>query len=137
LILADRYFVNEKTINNWIELARYDLETASAMLDSGRYLYVAFTCQQAIEKLLKSLFVKKHNCTPPYTHNLIRLCEGVGLMTELSESRLAFIEQLCSYYIQSRYSEELQSLSSALTQEKTSALYSAAKELFAWLSQKI
>ncbi len=37
--------VNENTINNWLDLARYDLETASAMLESGRYLYVAFTCQ--------------------------------------------------------------------------------------------
>jgi len=57
--------VSEKTIKNWIDLACYDLETASAMLASGRYLYVAFTCQQAIEKLLKALFVKQENRTPP------------------------------------------------------------------------
>jgi len=129
--------VNEKTINNWLDLARYDLETASAMLASGRYLYVAFTCQQAIEKLLKAFFVKANNCTPPYTHNLLKLCEETGLMTQLSQEQLGFIEQLCSYYIQSRYTEELQLLSAALTEGKTSSLHRETGELFAWLSQKI
>lgn len=129
--------MNEKTINNWLDLARYDLETASAMLASGRYLYVAFTCQQAIEKLLKAFFVKTNKCTPPYTHNLLKLCEEAGLMAQLSEEQLGFIEQLCSYYIQSRYTEELQQLSAALTKEKTSLLNRETGELFAWLSQKI
>jgi len=32
----------------WKDAAIYDLETAEAMLDSGRYLYVVFMCQQAI-----------------------------------------------------------------------------------------
>ena len=84
--------MNEKTIKNWLDLARYDLETASAMLARGRYLYVAFTCQQAIEKLLKALFVKTKNCTPPYTHNLLKLCDETGLMSELSGAHLALIE---------------------------------------------
>ena len=129
--------MNEKTINNWLDLARYDLETASAMLASGRYLYVAFTCQQAIEKLLKAFFVRTNNCTPPYTHNLLKLCEEVGLMAQLSEEQLGFIEQLCSYYIQSRYTEELQRLSASLTKEKTSLLHLETGELFTWLTQKI
>ncbi len=129
--------MNEKTINNWLELARYDLETASAMLAGGRYLYVAFTCQQSIEKLLKALFVKKKGRTPPYTHNLLKLCEDAGIMTELNENQLSFIEQLCSYYIQSRYTEELHRLSSMLTKDTTSLLYRETGELFSWLRQKI
>jgi HEPN domain-containing protein len=32
----------------WAERARYDLETARAMRESGRYLYVFFCCQQAL-----------------------------------------------------------------------------------------
>jgi HEPN domain-containing protein len=35
----------------WRELALYDLGTADAMLSAGRYLYVLFCCQQAIEKI--------------------------------------------------------------------------------------
>ncbi len=86
---------------------------------------------------MKAGFVKKNNSTPPYMHNLLKLCEEVGLMTELADKQLSFIEQLCSYYIKSRYTEELQRLSAALTKEKATSLYRETGELFAWLSQKI
>jgi len=36
----------------WIEISDYDLDTAEAMLESKRYLYVGFMCHQAIEKQL-------------------------------------------------------------------------------------
>ena len=41
---------NLEIFKYWHEVAAYDLETAKAMFESGRYLYVAFMCQQAIEK---------------------------------------------------------------------------------------
>jgi HEPN domain-containing protein len=34
----------------WMERVNYDWETARAMHKTGRYLYVVFMCQQAIEK---------------------------------------------------------------------------------------
>lgn len=39
----------------WLDIAQYDLETAVANYKSGRYLYVAFMCQQSIEKVVKGL----------------------------------------------------------------------------------
>ena len=41
----------------WETSAEYDLLTAEAMQKAGRYLYVAFMCQQAIEKINKGLYV--------------------------------------------------------------------------------
>ena len=35
----------------WAAQSLYDIETAKAMLDTGRYLYVLFCCQQAVEKM--------------------------------------------------------------------------------------
>ena len=32
-------------VEHWIERSQYDLDTAKAMLDTGRYLYVAYMCQ--------------------------------------------------------------------------------------------
>ena len=46
-------------INYWLDLADYDLETAKAMLNSGRFLYVGFMCHQTIEKALKAMYCKK------------------------------------------------------------------------------
>ncbi|MFA1819582.1 HEPN domain-containing protein [Virgibacillus oceani] len=34
---------------HWKDIAKYDLDTAEAMYQTGRYLYVVFMCQQAIE----------------------------------------------------------------------------------------
>lgn len=59
----------------WAEQARYDLETASAMLSSGRYLYVVFCGQQAVEKALKALIVERTGEMPPRLHNLPKLAE--------------------------------------------------------------
>ena len=45
----------DKIIAHWVERSRYDLDTAKIMLDTGRYLYVAYMCQQTIEKILKAI----------------------------------------------------------------------------------
>ena len=36
-------------VDYWLKIADYDLETARAMLNSGRYLYVGFMCHQTKE----------------------------------------------------------------------------------------
>ena len=43
--------MSKRVIENWVNLAEYDFETAKAMMNSGRYIYVAFMCQQTIEKI--------------------------------------------------------------------------------------
>jgi hypothetical protein len=48
----------DKDILYWINLSNYDIATAKAMLAGKRYLYVLFTCQQSIEKMLKALVVQ-------------------------------------------------------------------------------
>ena len=58
------------------------------MLDSGRYLYVLFCCQQAVEKMLKAVIVKQTNEFPPRLHNLMRLAEFASL--EIPEARAEF-----------------------------------------------
>ncbi len=49
----------DKIIAHWVERSKYDLETSKVMLDSARYLYVAYMCQQAIEKILKALIAQQ------------------------------------------------------------------------------
>jgi HEPN domain-containing protein len=40
----------------WLDIANYDLDTAEALYNSGRWLYVAFMCHQVIEKTLKARY---------------------------------------------------------------------------------
>ena len=45
-------------IKYWLDLSDYDIETANAMLNSKRFLYVGFMCHQTIEKVFKAYFFK-------------------------------------------------------------------------------
>jgi len=38
-------------VKYWIDLSDYDLDTALAMLESRRYLYVGFMCHQTIDQI--------------------------------------------------------------------------------------
>jgi len=86
--------VSEKIIKNWLALAEYDITSAEAMLQTGRYVYVTFMCQQAIEKVMKALYVQEHQQTPPYTHNLIRLLGMLSFTYETAIDDLHFFERL-------------------------------------------
>ncbi len=87
--------------DEWVERARYDLDTARAMLDAERFLYVIFCCQQAVEKALKALILKRSGKTPPRLHNLPRLAEVAEL--EISTDRAEFLLWLTIAYVRSRY----------------------------------
>lgn len=104
-----------ETEQGWVDQAKYDLDTARAMLSSGRYLYVLFCCQQAIEKALKAVIVRKTGELPPRVHNLSRLAEVAKI--ELNQKQVRFLGQLSAYYIQSRYPEEIKATGSTIGQE--------------------
>lgn len=124
-------------MDNWLLLAQYDLATAEAMLQTQRYLYVAFMCQQAIEKLLKACYVKSRGATPPYTHNLLRLLGELPWKPEVDAKRLETLESLNSYYIESRYTEDIQELTAMLTAAKAGELLACTKELFEWIKSRL
>lgn len=84
----------------WIELATYDLDTAEAMLASGRYLYVLFCSQQAIEKRLKAEIVEKTGTFPPRTHDLTKLAQLSKI--QIPEEWELYLRILTKYYIGTR-----------------------------------
>jgi len=49
-----------------MDLAEYDIETAKAMLQTSRYLYVGFMCHQTIEKALKAVISKNDVYLPKH-----------------------------------------------------------------------
>ena len=58
----------EEKYTYWLDAAEYDLQSAEAMYASGRWVYVVFMCQQAIEKLLKDLYVLYLDDNVPRIH---------------------------------------------------------------------
>lgn len=118
-------------VKRWLEIAKYDLVTAEAMYASGRYLYVLFCCQQAIEKLLKARIVEKTREFPPRTHDLMKLSQSVAL--SLTEEQDGFLRRLTKYYIGTRYPEEISLLAQETTGSIANQYLQKTKEFTQWL----
>jgi HEPN domain-containing protein len=121
----------ETETQEWVDRAQYDLDTARAMLVSGRYLYVVFCCQQAIEKALKAVIVERSGEFPPRTHNLLRLAELSGVEIAVEQSSL--LKNLSDYYVKSRYPESAQALTSTLTQQSAREVLRKTEDTVEWL----
>ena len=120
----------------WLERADYDLETAASLLKSRRYLYVAFMCQQAVEKILKS-YLSFQGKTPPFVHSLPRLAEAASLLKDLSADFQQLLADLNPYYIKARYGEYKDALAKVCQEKQAKAFLSKTKDFSQWLKQKI
>jgi HEPN domain-containing protein len=127
--------VMQKTIQEWIEISEYDLETAVSMLETEKFLYVAFMCQQAIEKILKALYVQKRNELPPRTHNLLYLVDIVAITLE--EEILTLMSYLNQFYLESRYPGERVKLANEIDKSKAQDILVKTKEAWQCLRQKL
>ena len=121
--------------SRWAEQARYDLDTARAMLDSGRHLYVLFCSQQAVEKMLKALVAKRQEELPPRIHQLVRLAEVASL--EMSDEQAGFLRELSAYYIQTRYPEEISDVASQVKEDEARRVLNRTEEMVRWLSSML
>lgn len=125
----------EEKIEHWLDIAEYDLETAAAMQNSGRYLYTVFMCQQALEKLLKAIYIKQKGEEAPRTHNLLQLYQLLQLPTK--NEYLQTMGQLNAYYIKGRYPAYKQKLSNLLDKKTAQLFLNKTEEIFQWLKSQL
>ena len=128
--------MNDK-VKYWLELSDYDLETAMAILNSKRYLYVGFMCHQAIEKIFKAYFTFLKSGTTPYTHSLSYLAKKGGFYENFTEEQKDFIDQIEPLNIEARYPSHKERLLKSLTQEKCQEIIEHTKELQQWIKKKL
>ncbi|OGQ05393.1 MAG: hypothetical protein A2W61_05845 [Deltaproteobacteria bacterium RIFCSPLOWO2_01_44_7] len=127
--------MNKSLVAQWLERVDYDLSAARSMLKSKHLLYVAFLCQQAVEKVLKAMWCARCDDSPPYTHNLGVLVESLKL--SLSDEQLDFLELLNRFYIVGRYPTFKQKLASSLQEKNTTDLLKQTEEFILWCRQSI
>jgi HEPN domain-containing protein len=119
----------------WLGHALYDLDSADAMYQSGRWLYVAFMCQQAVEKLCKGLYVLHVSDDVPRVHNISSVVDRFAekLPEPITDERYRLFDNLTSFYMNSRYPEYKDTMSMNLNKEIAKTLNTRTKEAFAWL----
>lgn len=124
-------------VTYWIEISDYDFETAKAMLETKRYLYVGFMCHQVIEKILKAYWSKVLEEPPLKIHHLSRLAAKSGLINELPEEFIDFIDSLEPLNIEARYPSYREQLSKRLNRDYCNRLLDNTNELRLWIKNKL
>lgn len=119
------------TVNEWITYADYDLATARAMLDSGRYVYVLICCQQAVEKALKAVIISKTGELAPRIHNLTRLAELAEVQP--GEDRTVLMARLSAFYFQSRYPGKTELPEGPAAKAHAQNVFTQSEEIVQWL----
>jgi len=125
----------EEKYEYWLDYAQYDLDSAEATYKAGRWLYVIFMCQQAIEKLIKGLYTLYVDDNIPRVHNIRYLVERFEdkLPVGVPPDKYAFFDNLSKFYLNSRYPEFISKLGLQTTALEANAALTQTKEVFAWL----
>ena len=113
-------------------MAMYDLETARAMQDAARYLYVAYSCQQAVEKNLKVLGFLHHE--PRRIHNLQELASGLNL--PLNPDDYGILKVLTDQYLKGRYPEDLPAMLAWMDRHRAASLLEQTERLYATIRKQ-
>ncbi len=124
-------------VTYWTEMSDYDFDTAQAMLETKRFLYVGFMCHQAIEKILKAYWSKVFDEPPLKIHSLSRLAEKVGLDKEMSLEQLDTIDTLEPLNIEARYPSYKERLIQSLNASRCENLLKQTDELRIWIKSKL
>ena len=119
----------------WLDIAQYDLETADTMLSGGRWLYVVFMCQQAIEKLVKGLYVIYVDDNVPKIHNIRVIFERFEdcFPDKPTDEYYNLFEDLTVHYLNGRYADYKQKLSERLNKHISAEFLKRTKGVFTWL----
>src|SRR3990172_2288866 len=113
---------------DWLRLAEADLEVAGVVIKQGFHRHCVFECQQAIEKLVKAIWVERTpEGYPPREHDLRSLAEKAAL--DLSREQTGLLDDLSGQYIPSRYVDAAVEYS----REQAQSYYNRTTEVFEWL----
>ena len=124
-------------IRYWKDLAEYDLETAKAMLETKRYLYVGFMCHQATEKIIKAYYTSIYDHYPPRTHNLRMLAQKANIISDLNEEQNKLLNTLEPLNIEARYPTDKEQLLNSLSYKRCLYLYKSTQEFLEWIKEKL
>jgi HEPN domain-containing protein len=127
--------VSEEKYEYWLDIAQYDLDSAGAMYTAGRWLYVVFMCQQAIEKLCKGLYTLYVDDNVPRIHDINSIISRFSnkLSISISDDTYQLFSRLSSFYLNNRYPEFKAKLSSSINKAEAELILGQSREVFLWL----
>lgn len=135
----------EEKVLHWLEISDYDIDTAKVMYETKRYTYVAFMCQQAVEKAVKGLHIYVFDEEAQKTHNINvifnRILESdYNFETNKNNIELKYLDnyqklfkRLLMYYIESRYADYKEKINKLITDTEAEELLIESEECLKWI----
>ncbi|MEW6606296.1 MAG: HEPN domain-containing protein [bacterium] len=124
----------EKAVNYWKQGAEYDLGVAEAMYQAEKYPYALFMGHLALEKLLKSLFVRDKKEHAPWIHSLPLLANNLTI--NIPEETLEKLGEFMEFHFEGRYPDYQMDFYKKCTKEFTTQKMKEIKEVYKWLSSQ-
>ncbi len=116
----------------WLKKAEEDFDTALYLIDGGKMKAGSFYLQQAAEKALKAVYIKKRKELMK-THDLVFLARSVGAPSSIQEG----CKILTLIYQYSRYPDVNEGEEFLEIEKKISQLVDKTKEVITWTKQII
>jgi len=125
----------KKGVENWLNSAQYDLETAEHMFKAGRYIYTVFMCHLSLEKVMKAKVEEITDTTPPKTHDLEYLL-GLGELSPDKDME-KFLVELSNLSVVTRYPSDFQRMLGDFSKGRAESILIKTKEVFQWIKKSI
>jgi HEPN domain-containing protein len=106
----------------------------NSLFKSNHYHWALFIGHLVIEKLLKSIYVKKKSSTPFFSHDLLRIVDKIGGV-KLTNEQKDILDTISSFNIAARYDDYKRIFYKKCTKEYTIEWIKKIKEIRKWLKE--
>ena len=120
----------KEEVKKWWGKSKRDLDNSEFNLKNKRYEESCFFAQQAVEKALKALDIKKSDNFVK-THDLIFLAKRI----EASEEIIEKCRKVNPVYTESRYPDFIEV--ETYTKEKSKEILLSTKEVLKWIKKEL
>lgn len=121
----------DKIVKHWIETSDDDFETMLTLYNSKSYGWSLFLGHISTEKLLRALYVKRFKKHAPFTHNLYRLGELMGL--EMTDEQSDWFDEITSFNLNARYDDYKKEFNKLCTLDYTKKWIDNIKTIRTWI----
>jgi HEPN domain-containing protein len=125
----------DKIVKHWIETSEDDFNTMLTLYNSKSYGWSLFLGHISIEKLLKALYVKRFKEHAPFTHNLYRLGELIGL--EMTHEYADWLDEITSFNLNARYDDYKKEFYKLCTPDYTKNRIERIKSIRTWIKEML
>jgi HEPN domain-containing protein len=123
----------QKLIDYWKVAAESDLKACQHLYESKDYAQCLFWGHLVLEKLLKTIIVKKTQQQAPYSHDLVTLAKKARL--DLSQEQRDQLNEINTFNQFGRYDNEVMDFIGKCTPEYVEKYFNITNHLATWLKE--